>query len=59
MARVARHSAPAAASTQVLNEETTMATTPAPSGPINQHKAMAMGKKPNQPLPNPGPKTPA
>jgi hypothetical protein len=35
-----------------------MATTPAPSGPINQHKAMAMGKKPNQPLPNPGPKTP-
>lgn len=31
----------------------------APSGPINQHKAMAMGQKPNQPVPNSGPKTPA
>jgi hypothetical protein len=36
-----------------------MATTTPPAGPINQHKAMAMGKTPNQPIPNPGPKTPA
>ncbi len=54
-----QHFQPEAGSTPALNpEETTMATTPAPSGPINQHKAMAMGRKPNQPLPNPGPKTP-
>lgn len=30
-----------------------------PSGPINQHKALAMGKKVNQPLPKRGPQTPA